>query len=125
MFFDGDRNSVLVGVWGSSVAFVTEVLDVVLLEVVDLATTDVEVVVGAELGGAPEGEPPLEQAAPRRVSVESARRPITRTCLGVFGIRQGYVRSPRRLVTIGRERAGVGADGDEPVGTRAGRRVPE
>ena len=83
MFFEGEKNSVLVGVWGASVPKVRVVVDVPDPDVVDVAD-DLEVV-DEEL----EGEGLLEQAARARAQAgRTSRR--TDHVRSARGIRRVY-----------------------------------
>jgi hypothetical protein len=88
MFFDGDKNSVPVGVCGTSVPDVCDVLDVVLAEelvvVVVVVTDEAAVVVDAEF----EEDGLLEQAARARAHAgrSSSRSDHVRSARGTHGV---------------------------------------
>ena len=84
MFFDGDKNSVPVGVCGTSVPDVSDVLDVVECVVVVVTDEAVVVVVDEEF----EDDGPLEQAARARAQA------------GTISSRTDHVRSARGIARV-------------------------
>jgi hypothetical protein len=98
MFFEGETNSVLVDVWGTSVPEVCEVLDVVgaaVLEVVEAAVVVVatEVVVVVDEDDSDDEDGPLEQAASAAAQAGRIIRRNDRVRTAI-GISRAYGRVP-------------------------------
>jgi hypothetical protein len=129
MFFEGETNSVVVDVWGTSVPEVCEVLDVVgpaVLEVVEAAVVVVatEVVVVVDEDDEDDEDGPLEQAA--RAAAQAGRI-IRRTdrLRSAIGISRAYVREPARSGLWTTRQASAAQDGGRPTVRKAPERSPE
>ncbi len=117
MFFEGDTNSVLVDVWGTSVPEVCEVLDVVEAAVLDVVEAAVVVVVDDDDG-------PLEQAASAAAPAATIMRRTDRL-LSAIGISRAYGRVPVGLGPWTIRQASAVRDGAGPTVRKAPEGAPE